>query len=112
MLQKELVDKLVEEACGDDVKDGHAGLCKYELLNLTAKDRILYFDFFRKHYKEYLVDRINKAKLDPLPMYEDITIILKREEKPVPEKEDKETDEHYRERLIKVDYQRVGRLSM
>ena len=56
----------------------------------------------RKHYKEYLVDRINKAKLDPLPLYEDIAIILKREEKPVPEKEEDETDEHYRERLIAV----------
>ena len=28
MLQKEIVDKLVDEACGDVVKDGHAGLCE------------------------------------------------------------------------------------
>ena len=48
------------------------------------------------------MDRINKAKLDPLPMYEKIDIILTREEKPVPEKEDEETDEHYRQRLIEV----------
>ena len=29
MLQKELLDKLVDEACGDAVKDNHAGLCEY-----------------------------------------------------------------------------------
>ena len=29
MLQKELVDKLVDEACGEAVKEGHAGLCEY-----------------------------------------------------------------------------------
>lgn len=28
MLQKELVDKLVDEQCGGDVKEGHAGLCE------------------------------------------------------------------------------------
>lgn len=28
MLQKETVDKLIDEACGDVVKDGHAGLCE------------------------------------------------------------------------------------
>lgn len=59
----------------------------------------------RKHYKEYLVDRINKSKLDPLPLYErdgNIEIILKREEKAVPEKEEDETDDQYKERLIEV----------
>ena len=35
MLQKELVDKLVDEACGDKVKDGHAGLCEYVVQQLT-----------------------------------------------------------------------------
>lgn len=48
------------------------------------------------------MDRINKAKLDPLPLYDNIEVILKREDKPVPEREDDETDEHYRERLIAV----------
>lgn len=56
----------------------------------------------RKHYKEYLVDRINKAKLDPLPLYDNITVILTREEKRVPEREGEESDEDYRERLIEV----------
>ena len=58
--------------------------------------------YFRKHYKEYLVDRINKAKLDPLPMYDNIELLLTREEKAVPEKEVDESDEDYRERLIQV----------
>lgn len=28
MLQKETVDKLIDEACGEVVKEGHAGLCE------------------------------------------------------------------------------------
>ena len=57
---------------------------------------------YREHYKEYLVDRINKAKLDPLPLYDNIGVILTREEMKVPEREGEETDEDYRERLIQV----------
>ena len=63
--------------------------------------------YFRKHYKEYLVDRINKAKLDPLPMYDNIEVLLRREETVVPEKEVDEGDEDYRERLIEV-YMHTG----
>ena len=48
------------------------------------------------------MDRINKAKLDPLPMYDNIELLLTREEKAVPEKEVDESDEDYRERLIQV----------
>ena len=57
----------------------------------------------RKHYKEYLVDRMNMAALDPLPMYTtaQIALILTREEKEVPDKED-DDDEAYREKLIEV----------
>lgn len=63
---------------------------------------------FRTHYKEYLVDKINKAKLDPITIYETpkIKLILQREEMDVPEKEEEdgaeEDEEDYRERLIKV----------
>ena len=59
----------------------------------------------RKHYKEYLVDKINKPGLDPLPLYEkegNIESVLRREEKPIPEREEEETDEHYSQRLIEV----------
>lgn len=48
------------------------------------------------------MDRINKAQLDPLPLYDKIDVILAREEKKVPEREGEETDEDYRERLIQV----------
>ena len=49
------------------------------------------------------MDRINKAALDPLPMYatNQIALILTREEKEVPDKED-DDDETYREKLIEV----------
>ena len=49
------------------------------------------------------MDRINKAKLDPLPMYDTdkVIVILKREEKAVPDRED-ETDEEYRKKIIDV----------
>ena len=50
------------------------------------------------------MDKINSQKLDPLPMYEthQIELILKRDEKEVPEREDDEEDAAYRERLIEV----------
>lgn len=63
---------------------------------------------FRTHYKEYLVDKINKAKLDPITIYETVKIalILTREEMDVPGKEEEdgveEDEADYRERLIKV----------
>jgi len=68
---------------------------------------ILYASF-STHYKEYLVDKINKAKLDPITIYETakIKLILTREEMEVPEKEEEdgveEEEDDYRERLIKV----------
>ena len=61
--------------------------------------------FLRKHYKEYLVGKMNQANLDPLPLYEQeesIPRILRREEKPVPEREEGESDYHYKQRLIQV----------
>ena len=63
---------------------------------------------FRTHYKEYLVDKINKAKLDPITIYETrkIQVMLTRDGLEVPEKEDaageEEEEATYRERLIKV----------
>ena len=65
----------------------------------------------RVHYKEYLVDKINKKKLDPITMYttDKIKLMLTREEMKVPEQnedknadDDDETDEEFRTRLIKV----------
>ena len=69
----------------------------------------------RLHYKEYLVDKINRNRLDPITIYatDKIKIMLSREELKVPtinegndddEDEDgeEETEEQFRERLIKV----------
>jgi len=66
---------------------------------------------FRTHYKEYLVDKINKKKLDPITMYPTLKIklMLEREEMEIPKinddndpGDDEETEEAYRDRLIKV----------
>lgn len=56
------------------------------------------------HYKEYLVNKINKAKLDPVTIYtnEKVGLMLTREELDIPEREDVEEDDQYRERLIQV----------
>ena len=60
--------------------------------------------FHRTHYKEYLVDKINSNKLDPLVLYDDDQIkrILEREEKAIPQKEEEDNDEQYRQKLIEV----------
>ena len=57
------------------------------------------------HYKEYLVNIINKNGLDPVTIYElgQIKAMLTREEMAVPEQEDDEEDQQYRDRLIQVD---------
>ncbi len=63
----------------------------------------------RIHYKEYLVDKINKNKLDPITMYPilKIKLMLEREEMAVPKINDEndledETEEQYNARLINV----------
>ena len=53
----------------------------------------------------YLVDKINRARLDPITIYETekIKLMLTRNGKEVPKKENvEEKDDKYRERLIKV----------
>lgn len=57
------------------------------------------------HYKEYLVNKINKAKLDPVELYntQQVKLILKREEvEQIPDQEDDEEDDDYKARLIEV----------
>ena len=58
------------------------------------------------HYKEYLINKINKEKLDPVDMYNvhQVKLILKREELEVPKEEDDEEEEHYKGRLVEVGY--------
>ena len=57
------------------------------------------------HYKEYLVNIINQHGLDPVTMYATwkIEVMLTGEEIAVPEQEDDEDDQQYREILIQVD---------
>ena len=57
------------------------------------------------HYKEYLVNKINKAKLDPVELYNphQVKLILKREEvDQIPDEEDGEGEDDYKARLIEV----------
>lgn len=63
-----------------------------------------FFLCHRRHYKEYLVGKINQRNLDPVTLYEteQVKAIMRREELAIPEKEAEETEEQYRERLIKV----------
>ena len=57
------------------------------------------------HYKEYLVNIINKHGLDPITIYETdkVKLMLMREEIAVLEQEDDEDDQDYRQRLIQVE---------
>ena len=64
---------------------------------------------FRTHYKEYLVDKINRARLDPITVCDtvEIKLMLSRDGLEVPERKEywdgeEEDDDTYRERLIKV----------
>lgn len=64
--------------------------------------------YFRAHYIAYLVDEINRARLDPITIYETekIKLMLARDGMEVLEKDNvdggEEEDDNYRERLIKV----------
>jgi hypothetical protein len=57
------------------------------------------------HYKEYLVNIINEHGLDPVTIYDinKVKLMLTRDEKEVPEQEEDEDDQQYREKLIQVE---------
>ena len=103
MLQKEKPNGLTDEECGNPSPEGMAGLCTL-VLTLNLHYQLCCTLLHRTHYKEYLVNKINSNKLDPLVLYEDNQIerILDREEKPIPQKEEDDTDEQYRQKLIEV----------
>ena len=63
------------------------------------------FGRVRLSYSEYLVNIINKNGLDPVTIYElgQIKAMLLREEMEVPDQEDDEDEEQYREKRIEVD---------
>ena len=61
---------------------------------------------FSVHYKEYLVDKINKNRLDPITLYDldKMGLILTREgmEIPIHFYEDCETEDEFKEKMIVV----------
>ena len=60
--------------------------------------------YFRRHYKEYLVYKINQNHVDPLPMYGTgpLRAFLMRDEVKVPDQQKGEGEEQYAERLRQV----------
>jgi E3 ubiquitin-protein ligase RNF31 len=83
MLQKEGPDGLKDEECLNPAPVGMAGLC-------------------RLHYKEYLVDKINKNNLDPVELYENPSVILLREKIEVPQREDDDDEDKYRAKVVEA----------
>ncbi|XP_076352720.1 linear Ubiquitin E3 ligase isoform X2 [Tachypleus tridentatus] len=83
MEQKEMPSGLVDDICGKEVLEGHAGLC-------------------RVHYVEYLVEQINNNNLEPLTVMDvnDLQLMLRWGHLPVPQQIKSEPDEDYRERLL------------
>nr|XP_006817413.1 PREDICTED: uncharacterized protein LOC100375820 [Saccoglossus kowalevskii] len=90
MEQKETNDGLIDAACGKDVPNGYAGLCKI-------------------HYCEYLVEKITSNHIDPAIMFKEdaLKVILMRNEVPVPDRNKKENDQHYRQRLLLLVQQKI-----
>ena len=60
--------------------------------------------YCRKHYKEYLVYKINQNHIDPLPLYDayQLRYVLMRDEVKVPDQQRGEGEEQYAERLRQV----------
>ena len=58
----------------------------------------------RRHYKEYLVLKINQNHIDPLPLYDikPLQAILMRDEFKIPDQQLGEEEEQYAERLRQV----------
>ena len=60
--------------------------------------------YCRRHYKEYLVYKINQNHIDPLPLYDTgrLGAILMRDEVKVPKQVPGESKEQFAERLRQV----------
>ena len=66
---------------------------------------VLLHVYCRRHYKEYLVFKINQNHIDPLPLVNEIgplQAILRRDEVNVPDQQPGEGKEQYAERLKEV----------
>jgi hypothetical protein len=62
------------------------------------------FIFYRIHYKEYLVNLINKNKVDPVHIMNitEMTRLIERDEKTPPQRKPTYQDSQYRKKLIQV----------
>lgn len=58
----------------------------------------------RLHYKEYLVRLINSHRIDPVTIMttKDIILLLQRVDLPIPQKQCKESESRYHDKLCKV----------
>ena len=75
------------------------------VLLLTLCYCVKFVLLIRKHYKEYLVYKINQSHLDPLPLCHELgplRAMLIRDEIKVPDQQAGETEEQYCERLRQV----------
>ncbi|XP_076228824.1 linear Ubiquitin E3 ligase isoform X2 [Nomia melanderi] len=84
-LQKETPTGVVDAVCNSDVVEGHAGLC-------------------RIHYIEYLVRKIRKVQLEPLPLLnvDDLETCVRRAGLKLPPNWYGRNPEHYRRDLAEV----------
>ena len=78
------------------------------MLDCAGKQHVMknisVIEYYRNHYKKYLVLKINQNQIDPLPLYDigKLRAILTRDEVKVPNQRHKEGEEQYAERLRQV----------
>ncbi|XP_023225612.1 uncharacterized protein LOC111626457 isoform X2 [Centruroides sculpturatus] len=85
MEQKETPQGMKDDICGKEVEQEYAGLC-------------------RIHYVEYLGNLVNKYNIDPLPIFteDDLEMVLKRAQIRLPSRQNHESHQQQREKLIKL----------
>jgi len=104
MLQKESPYGYVDEECGNSVQNSHAGMCEWVEWRVGISWSN-YVSLIRKHYKEYLIDKINQNHIDPLPLYREpgpLRAMLFRNGIRDLEQQVEEEEEEYCERLRQV----------
>lgn len=77
---------------------------KYSFTFQPRREVLKTFNYFRKHYKEYLVDLINKNGIDPVDKMDrnEMMVVFPRAAVELPAQQQGEADENYRQRLLQV----------